>query len=418
MTGYTTVVFYNRMKQFTAADVQSGALRVWMEETYLWWSQLNPCSTNQATSTAAQNTATNTASSAAAAAASTSNTGTNGTSTNSTSTNTNTNSSSENGNGTSQGGSEGGGENKTESKNTESESKETKSEESETTSEESTEESSDGEGGDDDEDSNDGEESEEEDKVDKKEKKVRPPINVAANMAVMSGLDGSLSQVNSFGFAQSSLTGTTTYSANLMVWSNLQQFSLSLGESKVYFKYDREEKHYLYNPFTKQNDYIFSTYHKGSILVIESLSVNIMYMFGTKVVSFGISEVYMGQKDNVWKGAIGGFAVSGTIINIDNTAVVTPSLVAFGTKSYNVGRIVVSPMVALASNPFTYSFTFTQPGKGETVWNPHITYIVGSNFDFNLTQRFRANIGGNVIGSTLPGIPLTYGITIGSKFQF
>ena len=63
-----------------------------------------------------------------------------------------------------------------------------------------------------------------------------------------SALDGTISNAASFGFSQSSLTGTTTYSANVMIWDNLDQFSLSLSESNVYFNYDREEKLYLYNP--------------------------------------------------------------------------------------------------------------------------------------------------------------------------
>jgi len=52
------------------------------------------------------------------------------------------------------------------------------------------------------------------------------------------------------------------------------------------------------------------------------------------------------------------------------------------------------------------------------VTSQYFTYIIGSNFDFSLTKRFYANIGGNIVGNTQSGIPITYSITIGSKFQF
>jgi hypothetical protein len=235
-----------------------------------------------------------------------------------------------------------------------------------------------------------------------------------------SGLDGRLTQAASFGFSQSSLTGTTTYSANAMIWDNLKQFSLSLSKSDVYFNYDREEKLFLYNPETNKEDLYFgSTYGKGSIMVIQSVSANFMYIYGTKVASFGLSNVYLGQKENFWKGFVGGYALSGTIINVDDTVMIMPSGVLFGTKPFPTKRVTISPMLALAFNPVSYTFnTKEKTLKGDLAWNEHITYIVGSNFDVGLTQRFRFNIGGNIIGTTLPGIPLTWSATIGSKFQF
>ena len=35
--GATVVMFYNRTRAFTAADVSSGVFRSWLEETYNWW---------------------------------------------------------------------------------------------------------------------------------------------------------------------------------------------------------------------------------------------------------------------------------------------------------------------------------------------------------------------------------------------
>ena len=74
MNGQTVVTYYNRSRTFTAQDFTSGRLQSWLEETYLWWNSLSPCSTNtanaQATQQATQQT-TQQATQAAANAAST-----------------------------------------------------------------------------------------------------------------------------------------------------------------------------------------------------------------------------------------------------------------------------------------------------------------------------------------------------------
>jgi hypothetical protein len=495
VNGSAVVAFYSRVKTFTWAEYTNGTLEAWLNETYAWWSNLSPCSTNTATNQTTQQTTTNATSSATNAATNaasttggttntttgTASTNTGSTSTGSTNTsngNTNTGNGSTNSNSSSSSsssgssdssnssssgndstgggddqsnnsssGSEGdsGGESENTSSGGESEgdtSNDSKEDTSDTNSEESTEEesSTESESSEDseseeseseeveeesseesEEESSEEESSEEEEKEEKKEeKKKRNPIAVAANIMTQSGLDGRLTQAASFGFSQSSLTGTTTYSANAMIWDNLKQFSLSLSKSDVYFNYDREEKLFLYNPETNKEDLYFgSTYGKGSIMVIQSVSANFMYIYGTKVASFGLSNVYLGQKENFWKGFVGGYALSGTIINVDDTVMIMPSGVLFGTKPFPTKRVTISPMLALAFNPVSYTFnTKEKTLKGDLAWNEHITYIVGSNFDVGLTQRFRFNIGGNIIGTTLPGIPLTWSATIGSKFQF
>ena len=70
-------------------------------------------------------------------------------------------------------------------------------------------------------------------------------------------------------------------------------------------------------------------------------------------------------------------------------------------------------MLAYSHSPFTYAFKAKTP-----IWTEYGTYIIGSNFDFKLSQRFNANIGGTVIGNTQPGIPMSYAITVGSRFAF
>ena len=456
VNGSAVVSFYNRVKTFTWEEYTNGTLQAWLNETYAWWANLSPCSANtasqqsaQQTSTSATSNATNAASNATSNTSTTSNTNTGSTNTNSSSTTSGSSSSgndSSNNSGSSStgndnsGGDNSGGDNSGDSGSSNDNSSETdnssddtnssdgdessseqeetesnnENEESNEEQEEQQEESEEDEETQSEDDSDDGEESEEENN------KKRNPIAVSANLLTQSALDGTITNAASLGFSQSSLTGTTTYSANVMVWDNLKQFTLSLSESNVFFNYDKEQKLYLRNPETGKRDLYFgSTYGRGSIMMIQSLTASFMYIYKTKVASFGLSNVYMGQKDNFWKGFVGGFALSGTIINIDDTIMIMPSGVLFGTKPFPTKKVIISPMLALALNPISYSFDVKKEVlKGDLVWNEHVTYIVGSNFDVNLTQRFRFNIGGNIIGSTLPGIPLTWSATIGSKFQF
>lgn len=56
MNGSTVVAFYNRSRIFTAVDFQNGTLQSWLEETYLWWLSLNPCSTATTGATTTQQT--------------------------------------------------------------------------------------------------------------------------------------------------------------------------------------------------------------------------------------------------------------------------------------------------------------------------------------------------------------------------
>ena len=56
MNGSTVVAFYNRSRTFTSQDFQNGILQSWLEETYLWWTSLSPCSTTTTGAQATQQT--------------------------------------------------------------------------------------------------------------------------------------------------------------------------------------------------------------------------------------------------------------------------------------------------------------------------------------------------------------------------
>ena len=304
-----------------------------------------------------------------------------------------------------------------EDEQTEEESDESSEEESEEESDE--EESSDEESEDEDEDEEQEEstnEDEEEEDEEERERKLAPPI-VTANLVTMQMIDGVLTNAASFGYSQSSLTGEDTYAANAMIWSNLKQYSLNLSKSHVFFNYDRPIENMVLDEDTGKYYNFGTTYGRGSVMKVQSLSAGYMRMFSTHIATAGISDVYMGQKENAWKGFVGGWAITGMSIFLqDSKPILTAALTVFGTKPFNFkkwDRLTISPMLAYSMTPITFDINLMYP-----TGNYHGTWIAGSNFDFNLTQRFKANIGGTLIGNTGPGVPLSWALTVGSRFQF
>lgn len=481
--GQSVVTFYNRSQVFTATQFTNGTLQAWLEETYQWWSTLNPCSAAQAESTTTQQTAqqtTQAATQAATNAASaapppppppppatntTTNTSTNATSstsntasgsgTDSTDSAQSTDSSSSSSSQSSQGetsdsttggetsettgggesdNSEGGGteetkteetkseekteseekveeEKKEESKEEEKKEEENKEEESEEESEESSEEKEE-------------EEKKEEDKKKEKKKSLAPPI-LAANLMSMQMLDGTWSTAASFGISQSSLTGQETYGANAMIWANLDQFSLALSKSKVNFWSNYEGIAYTVNPISGKKTPAINPDTKkryidrqNQIHHVGTTTVNYMYLFGTNVITAGYSHVILGQEDNFWQGFAGGYAAMGSLIVLPESLLLSPSLTFFGTKPVTfkaLPRWNFGPMVAVSLSPLQLN---NQEQKVNVVWNEYFTYIIGTNVNFNLTQRFGANLGINTINNTNPIIPTTFALTIGARFAF
>ena len=391
--GETVITFYDKSKKFSSEDFINGNLQKWLEETYNWWSTLSPCSTNQSTTTTNQQTVQNAASSASSVASnttSTSSTTTPGSKSNSTS-DTVSSDKSASSKSSSETNKEGGSEESSESNESESSSSE----------EESSEEGS-------------GEESSDEEE-EEEESSLAPPI-ISANTVTMSMLDGSVSQAFSFGYSQTSLTGQTTYSANTMIWSNLKQFSLNLSKSTVRYNMDRKipvEIERCSGGF----ETVGHRYGPGSIRKVQTVSAGGLKMFETYVATVGLSDVFLGQKDNFWKGSAGGYAFNTMVIfTPDSNPLLVTAATGFFTKPIKIKslkRYTFTPMIAYSATPLTVDLK-----TGEKIWNKNGTYIIGTNVDLALTKRFNANIGGNLVGNTAPGIPMSWMITIGSRFSF
>lgn len=454
LEGTTVVMFYDRVGQFTAEDFTSGVLQAWLEETYQWWYTLSPCSSTQAY-TSVVNNATTTATTAVNnintnsydttsqttstdTSVATNNTGTENTSSSTESTSSQMDSSQESsgtttGSGSSNEAETGTGETETQTEQQESTSETTEesqqtdeqsqeesqqeetqeqeteetSENEESTSEEGTEEESENDDG-------DGEESEEEvedtgKKKKQKKRKYAPPL-ISANVSAMQMVDGAFNSVTSASMTKYSFTGVESYNVGLMMWSNLKQYNLSASKSKTFFNYDRDVPIYIRDEDGKK--YQFGSYKDiGSIHKVQTLSANFSSIYSSKVLTFGINDVFISNKEGFWKGFTGGVAGNMSLIKAADDFLATPSIFFFGTKPFVSRRFTTSPLLGLSFNPILYS------ADNGLKLNGNFNYVVGSNFDFQLTKRFRANIGFNTIGSTQKNIPMTYSVTIGAKFK-
>ena len=419
MQGTTTVAFYNKVRTFTANDFYSGEVKKWMEQTYAWWYALSPCSTaqtTQTTTTTTTNTTSNTSSSSGSSSGSSgsdnSSSGSSdsgGSSDNSGDSGGSSDNSGDNGSDSDGGGSDDSGDNGSgddggdgddggSDDNNNEEKEQEEQEETEEQEEEQEEESEEEEESD--------EESEEEES---EEENKRNPILISANLMAMSGLDGTLSNVASFGFSQTALNGVDSYSANMMIWDNLKQFTLGGAKSHIFYNYDNAEDVIIRDG---DNTYVLGqVYGRGTIHTIQSISVSFMYMYGVMNITTGLSNVYIVQKNEKWKGLVGGYSISNNVLFGSGQYTVMPSFITFATKPYNIKRYTLSPMLAFAFNPIYFSSLDDKIG-----YNEHVVTVLGLNVDFNLTKNFRANIGGNVVKST-DNFPLTYSITIGAKFK-
>mgnify|MGYP000117563490 FL=1 len=448
VNGSATVAFYNKIRIFTYAEFTSGVLQQWLNETYVWWNLLSPCSTATQQTQQAQQTA-QTAQQAAQTAASaatsvpttppptpTTNTtgGTNApsnTTNNSTSESTSTNSTTESGNtdtsSTNDSSTENGGGETTETK---SEETETKSGESEDSTEENGDDGGGEEGGDEkssDDDNGDGEESEEEvkdeekkeEKKDEKKERVKKfnPIQVKADMMAIQSLLGSYDVVMATGASQTSLFGDETFGLNGMIWSNFRQFALTASYSKVNIKipslttlihgdhthYGVDGKVSSKSPLTPPTPTVgsinafslgYSNNFGNGTIVLSANRMKPMGKWGTAGIGFSMANMFGEGKYQM--SVIGYNVLYTNIVNVNN-------------------RITYAPAIIWTQSPYMGGFDLQNDLKGTTIGG---MTILANSFTIRLTRRFTINTGWTIIKSTVKGMPIINSFMIGSKLPF
>lgn len=402
LTGSTVIVFYNKSKIFTAADVSSGAFSSWLNQVYEDYKKLSPCSVAQTTATTTQITsgavssavsaaasaaASSAASSAASqaassAASSASSSAASSASSSAASSASSSASSSTTSSSNSQGSSS---ESSSSSSSSEGGSSESSSSESESggSEESSSESESESEGG--------GGNSKSKSKS-KTAARVNP-ILFNSDFTAGQSLDNSFTVIMTGGISQSSMTGQSSWGVTAMVWSNFQQFALSSRYTAMHFD-------------------------EGKLTGISNFGLTAAYAFGT-VFGFGTyAYIYPMGKWGV-AGANVTVAFAGAEYLPDPSSSpgkqmsLTSSILLFYTKPFTVNRrITLSPDVYFSGSPLVYltkDGTFTE--------SQDVNILTGLGFDYSFTSRFKLNIGVRTSISSSPDIPMLFFGVIGSKIN-
>jgi len=477
MNGQTVVVFYNRSKSFTSQDFQNGNLRSWLEETYLLWRSLNPCSiastgaittqqttqqvTQQATQAATNAVATtakttidvppttisngptpnppetsvtvvDTASTDTAAATtdvgsqassnephvSTDSSGTTDNTTTETQNNTNESET------TSTEATQNSDETSTSEQSNET-SAETETSEGETQSEENSSNESDS--------SNETEEtSEEVEKENTSEESTEESPEEETTEEESN--EEELSEETSEEKKEEDKKKKKRALAPPIVTANVMSIQDPSGKfsSAAMFGVSQSslmgDKTYGLNAMVYSNMQQFmltANYSKvhindeGRINRVYSASLGGAKMFTTFMGMTNHSLVFLGKKGSVAGVALG---LNLTSIELDirkgliyyEEQIVGSSLTGFYTKPFNFERLTITPMLAVSS-PFASYEIF---GTRKININTDLMFISGSSFNYTLSKRFAANLGVNAITSTIKDFPLTWSFTIGSRLQF
>lgn len=395
INGNAVVLFYNQMKSFTPAQVQSGELQAWLQQTYLTYNSMG-CPTNTVVQQTVQQTVNQAVQQAASAAASqAANSAASGAASSAASSAAavavpppvappaappaatpppaQSNSSpppppAEN---------KSSSETKTETK---SESK------SESKSEEKKEESK-------------KEEKKEEKKQEKKKEEKKKnnesnPLLFGSDLSLIESSDRNFNAIISLGLNKSSLMGNESYSVNSMIWSTFKQFALSGGYTRMSF-------------------------NTGKLNAIHSYSVTTAYLSGNYMGLVGYTYIKPNPKYGTYGfnvGLVSLFiktdALGDGTKEVFNTSL-SSSLVTFWTKPYQVSKkLTLSPQVFIMSSPLSYS-----PSMGQNTVNKDLGFLVGSSFDYKISKRFGLSLNYKVATSTVVGAPFLSNFLVGSRLM-
>lgn len=353
--GAVTVVYRGQYRTVTAEDITSGALTAWLTSLTIAYpcpqqqqvvQQVVTQAVNQATTSATQAATTAAASAASSAASSSASVASSaGSSVASTSAPSSSNSSSS-----------------SSSESSSSSSSSSKSEESSSKSESKSEEKK--------------ESKSESKKSEKKSQAKVNPIMVSADFSVVQS-DVKWDVIASFGASKSSLMGNKSWGATAMIWSNMQQFALSVRQTNMSFV-------------------------EGKLSRIHNYSLTSVYAFGNVFHMGGYAQI-IPVKTAI---AGGNFAVT----NMGSTF--GSSVTLFYMKPVKINqRLSITPDVFLMGTPLTYD-----TGNKEAMTNSVVGTMSGFSGDLSITKRFKVNLGYKYM-LTLDGTPGNMMFLIGSKLN-
>jgi len=212
------------------------------------------------------------------------------------------------------------------------------------------------------------------------------PLIVSSDLTTAQNLDKTFTPILNLSMSQSSMTGMSSWGLTSMVWFNFRQFALSGKYTKINFS------------------------KNGKLKWVHNVNLTGVYTYGNILGFVGYSGIL-----NAGKYGVTGFNISAaaTLITEDKNTFVSPSITAFYTKPFTTGkRFTISPELYIISTPLIYSTK-----EKITTTDRTFSAFIGSGFDYQLTKRFKFNVNYKANMSTNPDFPILSFFLIGSKIN-
>ena len=212
------------------------------------------------------------------------------------------------------------------------------------------------------------------------------PIIISSDLTSAQNMDRSFTPIINVGMSQSSMTGTSSWGLNSMIWLNFKQFALTGRYTKMHFSKNKKLK------------------------LIHNLNLTGVYSYGNLMSFLGYSMIL-----NAGKYGITGFNVSGSITKTpeDLNLYLSPAMTAFYTKPFKVGkRMILSPELYVISTPLMYSSVDKVSVSDRT-----FSAFIGTSVDYQFSKRFKVNMNYKLNTSTNPDFPVLSFFLIGSKIN-
>jgi hypothetical protein len=212
------------------------------------------------------------------------------------------------------------------------------------------------------------------------------PVIISSDLTSAQNLDRSYTGIINVGMSQSSMTGTSSWGVNSMIWFNFKQFALTGRYTKIHYSKDHKLK------------------------LIHNVNLTGVYSYGNLLGFLGYSAIL-----NAGKFGITGINVSGAVTKTpdDVNLFMSPSATAFYTKPFKVGkRLILSPELYVISTPLIYSSVDKVSVSDRT-----FSAFIGTGVDYQISKRFKVNMNYKLNMSTNPDFPILSFFLIGSKIN-
>ena len=228
---------------------------------------------------------------------------------------------------------------------------------------------------------------EEKKKEEKKKQEATNPTLLASDITVSEASVGKYLASISLGLSKSSLAGDESYSAGLVVNSNLSSIVTTAGYTKMGMTED------------------------GQLDAIHSYGTAFAYLSGNYMNLLGYTYI----KPTPTKGTYG-YNVGAINLFLKNSNGgfdynMATSAIVFWTKPYQYSKkLTISPQVFTMFAPIGWNSV-----TGATMVNRHMGFLLGSSFDYKISKRFGFSFNYKFSGSTQPGTPILQNFLIGSR---